>query len=180
LGTREAFAALDGEAGPTTTGWTHAGARSAEAGFEDPALGWIGVRADLATGTVHAAVVPGSAEAAQALGIHMTGLHTYLNEQRTPVDTLTLASPGNRSGDSGLNQGMQQGGEQSAGYGGSAGSRSDTQRGASAISMPSSAGTSLRNSPIQDSLIHNPLQNGGPGGTVRPGGQTAMYISVVA
>jgi hypothetical protein len=55
------------------------------------------VRAELAAGSVHAAIVPGSAEAVQALGGHMAALHTYLNEQRTPVETLTLAEPEGRA-----------------------------------------------------------------------------------
>ncbi len=126
---REPFAALDAGPGQGTSGWIHAGAHSAEAGFDDPALGWVGVRADLTPGGVQAAVVPGSAEAAQSLGSHMAGLHTYLNEQRTPVETLTLAAPGSRGGDASLPQSMQQGGDQSAGRGGSSGSHSNWQRG---------------------------------------------------
>jgi hypothetical protein len=56
------FAALDQEhAGPPGT-WIHAGAHHAEAGYLDPALGWIGVRADAAATGVHAALVPASAE----------------------------------------------------------------------------------------------------------------------
>jgi hypothetical protein len=115
----ETFAALDAEAGRAASSWVHAGAHSAEAGFEDPALGWVGVRADLGAGGVHAAVVPGSAAAADALGGHMAGLNTYLREQHTPIETLTLASPGGR--DSGAGQGMQQGQGQESGQGGSSG-----------------------------------------------------------
>jgi hypothetical protein len=108
---REPFAALDGDALSGATLWTHAGARSAEAGFEDPTLGWVGVRADLGAGGVHAAVVPGSAEAAQMLGSHMAGLHAYLSEQRSPVNTVTLASPSglNTGSGQGTNEQMQQG-----------------------------------------------------------------------
>lgn len=104
-GAHETFAALDADAahGPA---WLHAGAQSAEAGFEDPALGWVSVRADMAAGGVHAAVVPGTADAAQALGAHMAGLNSYLSENRAAVQTLTLASPG---GGQGFNQGSNQG-----------------------------------------------------------------------
>jgi hypothetical protein len=96
-GAHETFAALDGDPsrGPA---WLHANAHSAEAGFEDPALGWVSVRAGMAAGGVHAAVVPGTAEAAQSLGAHMAGLNNYLSAQRTPVHTLTLASPGTDAG----------------------------------------------------------------------------------
>jgi hypothetical protein len=111
-GSRETFAALDGDAAYGAS-WLHAGTHSAEAGFEDPALGWVSVRADMTAGGVHAAVVPGTAEAAQALGAHMAGLNSYLSDQRTPVHTLTLSAPG---GDAGFDQGMRQGaGQNSAG-----------------------------------------------------------------
>ena len=60
----ETFAAMDAGTEVGTPGWIHAGGHTAEAGFEDPALGWVGVRADLSGGNVHAALMPGSAEAA--------------------------------------------------------------------------------------------------------------------
>lgn len=93
---QEPFAALDAESGPGIPAfatWTRTGAHSLEAGFEDPALGWVGVRADLNAGAIHAALVPGSAEAAQALGSQISSLHAYLSEQRTPLGSLTLAAP---------------------------------------------------------------------------------------
>jgi hypothetical protein len=114
---RETFAALDAGASPGTPTWTHASARQAEAGFEDPALGWIGVRADRNGDGVHVALVPGSAEAAQELGTHMDGLNTYLAEQHTRVESLAMAAPEGRGANhgteqgagQGLNQGMSQG-----------------------------------------------------------------------
>jgi hypothetical protein len=110
---REAFATLD--TGGTTGKpiWIHAGAQRAEAGFQDPALGWVGVRADTSGGGVHAELVAGSADAAQTLGGHLAGLSAYLAEHHTQVETLTLSSSesgwttldsGKGSGD-----GMQQG-----------------------------------------------------------------------
>jgi hypothetical protein len=125
-GPQETFAALDAGSTVGAPSWVHAGGRQAEAGFEDPALGWVGVRADLSGGSVHAALVPGSTEAAQALSGHLAGLSTYLSENHKTVATLTMAAPGNggtdagpdRSMDEGQNQGMQQSGgergEQSA------------------------------------------------------------------
>ncbi len=109
-GARETFAALD--AGPelATTSWVHAGPQRAEAGFQDPALGWVGVRADLSGGAVHAAVVAGSAEAAQALGGHMAGLGAYLAEHRAGVASLTMSSPDGGSPHwGGSSDAMQQG-----------------------------------------------------------------------
>ena len=114
----ETFAALDGETVNASPAWTHAGTPYAEAGFHDPALGWVGVRADSASGGVHASLVPDSPDAAQALGGHVAGLNTYLAEQHTPVETLTVAAPENRSLASGQNQsspdqsGMNQSGSQ--------------------------------------------------------------------
>lgn len=112
LAPRETFAALDSGSAPGAPTWTHAGARQAEAGFQDPALGWVGVRAEMSGGGVHAALVPGSAEASQELGRQMNGLHTYLAAQHLSVESLGLATPGGRgggsSGDEGWNQQMQQ------------------------------------------------------------------------
>jgi hypothetical protein len=103
---REPFAALDAEPAAGAVAWTHAGARQAEAGFEDPVLGWVGVRAELSGGGVHAALVPGSAEAAQELGRQMDGLHTYLTEQRTPVESLVMAAPSGSGASSGTGGGF--------------------------------------------------------------------------
>jgi hypothetical protein len=85
------FSALDSDASTSNVTWTHTGAHRAEAGFEDPALGWVGVRADLGGGSVHASLVPGSAEAAQMLGSHLAGLNEYLAERHPGVDAVTLA-----------------------------------------------------------------------------------------
>jgi hypothetical protein len=118
---RETFAALDSGTATGTPTWTHASAHQAEAGFEDPALGWIGVRADRTAGGVHAALVPGSAEAAQELGTHMDGLNTYLTEQHTPVDSLAMAAPEARgthhSAEQNPGDGMNQGAGQGTGQG---------------------------------------------------------------
>jgi hypothetical protein len=111
---REAFAALDAGTGPATPTWTHAGGRQVEAGFADPALGWIGVRADSSGGAVHASLVPGSSEAAQELGSHMDGLNAYLAEQHTPVASLAMATPGGGETSHGAGQGAGHGTNQGA------------------------------------------------------------------
>ena len=87
----ETFAALDGDASGGSVNWTHTGLHHAEAGFEDPSLGWVSVRADSGGGTVHASLVPGSSEAAQMLGSHLSGLNEYLAERHLSVGTLTVA-----------------------------------------------------------------------------------------
>ncbi len=109
----ETFAALDGDAPTGSFSWTHAGAHRAEAGFEDPALGWVGVRADLGGGSVHASLVPGSPEAAQMLGSHLAGLNDYLAERHPGVGTVTVAghensgSTANAQSGSGTESGAQ-------------------------------------------------------------------------
>ncbi len=45
----QTFAALDAENSTATSKWVHAGRNTAEAGFEDPVLGWVGVRAQAAS-----------------------------------------------------------------------------------------------------------------------------------
>lgn len=90
---QETFAALDAENGGAAPVWIHTGGIKAEAGFKDPTLGWVGVRAQVDAGGVHAAVVPSSAGASQALSGNMTNLSTYLTEHHSPVQTLTMASP---------------------------------------------------------------------------------------
>jgi hypothetical protein len=90
---RETFAALDSAtSGPDTT-WIRAGAHHAEAGYLDPSLGWVSVRADSTASGVHAALVPGSPEAASALGNHLAGLNAFLADHHGQASPVTLASP---------------------------------------------------------------------------------------
>jgi hypothetical protein len=115
--THDTFAALDAEPTAAMPTWVHAGARQAEVGYQDPVLGWVGVRADASGGGVRASLVPDSADSAQALGGHMAGLNAYLNEQHTPVQSLTVAAPESRS--AGLDQNGNQGASQNGSQGGS-------------------------------------------------------------
>jgi len=103
---QEAFSALDEAPGTAPSAWIHAGTHRAEAGFQDPALGWVGVRADGSGSGIHAALVPGSGDAAQVLGSHIAGLNTYLTEHHTPVETLTVAA--GREGEASMDQGTKQ------------------------------------------------------------------------
>ncbi len=90
---REPFAVLDGAtAGPQTT-WIHAGAHHAEAGYLDPSLGWVTVRADGIAGGMHAALVPGSPEAASVLSNQLAGLNAFMADHQGHNATVTLASP---------------------------------------------------------------------------------------
>jgi hypothetical protein len=92
---QQTFTALDsGNQSVVEAGrWVHAGRTAAEAGFDDPSLGWVGIRAELRPSGINASVVLGSVQAAQSLGAHLPGLNAYLSEHHTPVETLTVAAP---------------------------------------------------------------------------------------
>lgn len=111
----ETFAALDTQPRDGATVWTHTGPQRAEAGFQDPALGWVGVRADSSGGGIHAVIVPDSAQAAQVLGTHMQGLNLHLANQHLPVATLSLQA--DASGSGAAYQGNQQQGQAQPGAG---------------------------------------------------------------
>ena len=114
--TREAFATMDAQSATASPAWIHAGRQQAEAGFQDPTLGWVGVRADANGGGVHAEVMAGSAEAAQALGSQMAGLNAYLAEHHSPVETVTLSAPdGAAAGFLSAGENMQHGAGQQSG-----------------------------------------------------------------
>ena len=90
---RDPFLVLDGEHDAPLPAWIHAGTHHAEAGYLDPALGWIGVRADSASNGLHVALVPNSAEAAQVLGSQVAGLNAYLSEHRPEPATVIMTAP---------------------------------------------------------------------------------------
>jgi hypothetical protein len=60
-------------------------------------------------GSIHAALLPGSEDAAQTLSGHLAGLNAYLAEQHTPVETLTLAAASGGGIETNTGQNMQQG-----------------------------------------------------------------------
>jgi hypothetical protein len=105
LSGEETFARLDAEGASRSIHWVQAGAHRAEAGYLDPALGWVAVRAETNGGGVHAAVLPGSPEAAQVLGTHLSGLNAFLAQQHGPHATATMAAPGDGRFEAGAEQG---------------------------------------------------------------------------
>ena len=107
---RETFATLDRAPDSAPATWVHAGSSRAEAGFQDPNLGWVSVRADQAEGGIHATLVPGSAEAASALGSHLDGLNAYLADRHSTVQSVTVGVPDGRQSSGGAESGGQQGG----------------------------------------------------------------------
>jgi hypothetical protein len=84
------FAALDGGIGDRAVNWNHTVPQHAEAGYMDPALGWVTVRADLHGGNVHAAVAGSSPDSATVLGAELSGLNAHLAEKRIPIESLTI------------------------------------------------------------------------------------------
>jgi hypothetical protein len=163
---REAFSELDAGDGAGKPTWIHAGSQRAEAGFQDPALGWVGVRADTSGGGVHAQLVPGSADAAQTLTGHLSGLNAYLTEHHTPVETLTLSAPDSGwtgpSSDQGQGQSMQQNTGQ------------QTRQDADSGSQSSSSGNSPAQSASSETGVFQP---GIHGSAASAGG---IHISVMA
>jgi hypothetical protein len=143
-GTRNAFSELDAEAPSGAVAWTHASGQRAEAGFEDPTLGWVGVRADLNAGAIHASLIPGSAGAAEELGKHMDGLNAFLAEQRTPVHSLAMetATPGARGFDSSGQAGHQGSGRDSS-RDSQSGSGEDGRGPSSEVSAMTAAGSRM-------------------------------------
>jgi hypothetical protein len=165
----DTFAALDGETGAGTATWTHTGSQRVEAGYQDPTLGWVSVRADASGGSIHASLVPGSAAASEALGGHLAGLNSYLAEQHSPVSTVTLANSEDRwSGlDQSANQSMQQGSGQNPGQNGPSESSSSVQTSTAAITGTASSRVTASTASL----------DGATQTAVRPGGH---HISVVA
>jgi hypothetical protein len=170
---RETFETLDSENSLGQPGWTHTGRQQAEAGFEDPSLGWVGVRAESGGGRVHAEVVPASTDAAQALSGHLAGLNAYLAEHHSQVETLTVSAPESRlagsTADAGAGQQMQQGSGQQAG-----------QHAADGAGTGSSA--NLANSSTTSAAADTgaPAFHGEPGGGAEIEGNSGVHISVMA
>lgn len=112
------FAALDSGNAGGSAAWTQTGSHAAEAGYRDPVLGWVSVRAEQDASGVHATVIPVSQDAAQSLGTHLAGLSAYLAEHNSAVNSVAITSPDASAAGMSMGQGMssQSGqGQQSAG-----------------------------------------------------------------
>ncbi len=156
VGPHTTFAALDSAGSSVPATWTQASSRSAEAGYQDPSLGWVAVRAQQDANGVHATLVPGSANAAQSLGAHMNGLSHYLSERNAPVQTLSMAAPTGQ--DTAFTQGH--------GSGQPAGQQADRHTGSSAVNG------------ADDVVLPSAAGPGGVSEAYRPAGGT--YVSVMA
>jgi len=124
------------------------------------------VRAQADAGGVHAAVVPATADASQALSSNMTSLSTYLDEHHTPVQTLTMASPDS----SWERRDTDHSGSANTGQGNAQESQSEQQQASGSGLAPTAAGTRDR-----FGSTHDPVES--PAAYVAMG---AKYISVIA
>jgi len=152
---RDTFSALDAESASRTSTWTHAGATRAEAGYQDPSLGWVSVRADAGGGGIHASLVPSSADAAQALGGHLAGLNAHLAEQHMSVETLTLAAPEGRGLDTAMGQNANQNMQQQTGQGLEPSRPSDTNADVATVAAVQSSSTQSSARGIEATLAAN-------------------------
>jgi hypothetical protein len=78
---------------------------------------------------MHGSLVPGSREAAAALGGQIPGLNAYLAERHTQLDSLTVAAPEGRAtgSDQGMSQNMQQGTGQDSSQGAFSGRQASSE-----------------------------------------------------
>ena len=95
--------------------WTHTGAHEAEAGFNDPVLGWVAVRADTHSGGIHAALMASSPESTATLAGQIAGVEAHLAQRQIPVDSVSVANiggqgtlPGDSAGQGAGQQARQQ------------------------------------------------------------------------
>lgn len=177
------FAALDSASGHADQSWIHTGPQHAEAGFQDPALGWVGVRADVNAGVVHATVIPGSADAAQALDGHMAGLNAYLSGEHQHVETLTLAAPPSSNGGFTMGQGSGQGMNQDPGQGANQGANQGAGHGSAQhgySGSPNPQAIAPATSSAAALGAHVPSFNSPPGTTAGGPMRQGRHISVVA
>lgn len=128
------FVALDGATAPAPA-WLRAGPHSAEAGYLDPSLGWVGVRADAVGNAVYAHIVPATADAAQMLNGHIAGLSAFMAEHHDLAADVTVGAPEGRGLDAALNQ-EQSSGQDTAGH---ANAQQDSRSGATGWGMPPAA-----------------------------------------
>ena len=118
----EPFAAMDAARNDGAVRWVLADSHRAEAGFQDPSLGWVSVRAQAGAAGIHASVMPASGAAAEVLSGHLAGLNAHLASHYEHMNAVILSPPGNgwnsrdaeRELTQGNGSGPSQGGQQQA------------------------------------------------------------------
>jgi len=69
------------------------GVRALEIGYQDPALGYVELRAHTVGGGIHASLAAQSADSGSVLEAHLSSLASWMTERRTPVASLSVSSP---------------------------------------------------------------------------------------
>ena len=87
--------------------WIHSGPRFAEAGFQDPSLGWVSVRAERDVTGMHAVLVPPSHDAGRILSAHLSGLNAHLADYQIQISPVTMSARSEGLIDSGVGSGSQ-------------------------------------------------------------------------
>jgi len=108
----EVLTVLDADGEDSVPTWIRTGKHELEAGYQDPELGWVAVRAHAATNGIHAALVPGSIAAAQPLSDHLAGLNAYLAGHHSSIHSVSIYSPELVRDELSTRQGMDHGAAQ--------------------------------------------------------------------
>jgi hypothetical protein len=87
---RNPFLAMDSEGGAVFQQASSAGTNQLMVGHQDPALGYIELRAHSDSSGVHASLGVQSAATGETLTGHLGSLASWLNERHTPVESLTV------------------------------------------------------------------------------------------
>jgi hypothetical protein len=96
--------------------WIHSGLRFAEAGFQDPSLGWVSVRAERDGTGMHAVLVAPSHDAGRTLSAHLSGLNAHLADHQIQVSPVTMSATRDNRIDSGIGGGSQRDTSDSRGH----------------------------------------------------------------
>ncbi|WP_263359580.1 flagellar hook-length control protein FliK [Acidicapsa ligni] len=67
-------------------------ARGLEVGYQDSALGYVELHAHVAGGGIHASLVAQSTASGDALNHQLSSLASWLEERKTPVDSITVVA----------------------------------------------------------------------------------------
>jgi len=126
------------------------GVRALEIGYQDPALGYVELRAHAAGGGIHASLTAQSADSGTVLEAHLSSLASWMTERRTPVASLSVSSPlqdhvGDR-GSSGHEQGNSQRDTQGKAQAMDSGERYRSLTGSAGGTSTSATGSSSRQS----------------------------------
>ena len=114
-------------------------ASSLVAGYHDPQLGYVELKAQMGADGVHASLVAATEEGSTILAGHMPALHQWLNERSTPVETLNIgvreeSSSRSFAGTAGEGGASQPGGQSSASAGGGQAQSEESRPGVRQIS----------------------------------------------